>query len=373
VRSFALVVVLACADALARPPPSSLLAVELVAELEMPVFLTSPAGDSRLFVVEKPGRVRVIEGGQLRPEPFLDLTGRVSLGMEQGLLGLAFHPRYATNGWLYVNYTDTEGDTRVVRYTVSHDPNVADSASAKLVLRVDQPYANHNGGMVAFGPDGMLYIGLGDGGSAGDPKENGQDPTTLLGAMLRIDVEGADPYAIPPDNPFVGIKDARPEIWAIGLRNPWRYAFDRPSGKLYIADVGQNELEEIDVVGVADKGPNFGWDIMEGTRCYEPKKCDKRGLVLPVLEYGRDDGCSVTGGYVYRGKAIPDLSGHYLYSDYCQGWLRSFRLSPSGAAAERREYAAGKLGLVTSFGEDAAGELYVMTLDGKVLRLIAAP
>jgi glucose/arabinose dehydrogenase len=337
--------------------------------LETPVFLTSPAGDPRLFVLEKSGRIRIIEGGRLQPQPFLDLSREVSGAMEQGLLGLAFHPAYRENGFFYVNYTDTEGDTRIVRYKVSANPNAADKGSAKLILTVDQPYANHNGGMVLFGPDGMLYVGMGDGGAGGDPHGNGQDRGTLLGDLLRLDVDHGDPYAIPKDNPWPNTPGVRPEIWAYGLRNPWRFAFDVPSGKLYIADVGQNELEEINVVPMRAAGLNYGWNLMEGSRCYGEHDCKKAtGLTLPVVEYTHADGCSVTGGYVYRGRAIPKLVGHYLYSDFCKGWLRSFR-DLDGRTSEEREYAVPNLGPVTSFGEDAKQELYVLSANGLVYRL----
>jgi len=240
--------------------------------LDHPVHVTSPPGDPRLFVVEQPGRIRVIENGRLLDRPFLDLTDRVRTGYERGLLSVAFHPHYATNGRLLVNYTDLlHGDTRVEQYLVSSDRNRADPASARLILTVRQPYANHNGGLVLFGPDGMLYIGMGDGGSAGDPHGNGQNLGTLLGKMLRIDVDRGSPYAIPPDNPFVGRPGMRGEIWAWGLRNPWRFCFDPPTRSLYIADVGQNRYEEVDVAttaGQRGRGDNFGWNIMEGTHCY---------------------------------------------------------------------------------------------------------
>src|SRR3990172_10672719 len=302
------------------------LAVEIVASgLSDPLYLTAPPGDARLFVVEKTGRVRIIANGALMAAPFLDLTAQVSTGSEQGLLSIAFHPSYATNGLFYVYYTDAAGDTRSVRYRVSSDPNRADTASASLVLAVDQPFANHNGGHQMFGPDGMLYIGLGDGGSGGDPMRNGQSLGSLLGKLLRVDVNGVQPYAIPPDNPFVGQAGARGGVWAFGLRNPWRFAFDRWDGLLYIADVGQNRWAELNAVAINAAGVNYGWNVMEASECYDASSCDRTGLTLPVAEYGRADGCSVTGGFVYRGQRIPGLVGHYLYSDYCQGWLRSFR------------------------------------------------
>lgn len=342
---------------------------EVVARgLQAPLYLTAPAGDSRLFVVEQPGRIRVIVGGVLQQTPFLDLTSRVSYGGEQGLLSVAFHPDYAANGYFYVDYTDTAGDTRVERYHVGADPNVADPGSAKLILFVDQPYANHNGGLVVFGPDGKLYVGLGDGGSGGDPQGNGQNRSTLLGKLLRLDVDAGDPYAVPPDNPFVGVSGARGEIWAYGLRNPWRFAFDREAQRLYIADVGQNRWEEVDVTPANAGGLDFGWNVMEGDQCYSASSCNQAGLTLPVLVYGHSDGCSITGGYVYRGQSITALRGTYLYSDYCSGWLKSFRYD--GSPQEQRDWGLS-LGNVLSFGEDAAGELYVLSANGNVYRLVS--
>jgi glucose/arabinose dehydrogenase len=346
----------------------------VAAGLSSPLHLTAPPSDPRLFVVEKVGRIRIIQNGNLLPAPFLDLTTSVSSGSEQGLLGVAFHPSYASNGFFYVDYTDRDGDTRVVRYRVSSDPNRADASSAKLLLAVDQPFSNHNGGLVVFGPDGMLYIGLGDGGSGGDPMNHGQDRTTLLGSILRIDVDRGDPYAIPADNPYVGNATAKPEIWAYGLRNPWRFSFDRTGGKLYIADVGQNAYEEVNAVDARTGGLNYGWNVMEGRHCFRTSSCNMNGLVLPVLEYGRGDGCSVTGGYVYRGAAMPSLRGHYFYSDYCNGWLRSFRLEGNDARDER-QWSVDNVGSVLSFGEDASGELYMLSTGGggSVYRLVRRP
>jgi hypothetical protein len=246
---------------------------------------------------------------------------------------------------------------------------VADPGSAHLILTVPQPEANHNGGLLKFGPDGMLFIGMGDGGGAGDPHDNGQDPGTLLGALLRIDVNSADPYSIPPDNPYVGMTGARPEIWAIGLRNPWRFSFDHTAELLYLADVGQNRLEEINARPADEAGINYGWNTMEGSECFEPNSgCDQTGLTLPVHEYPTDDGCAVTGGYVYRGDAIRELRGTYFYGDYCNGQVSSFRLL-NGAATEHRDWDLGSLGNIASFGEDAAGELYILDRGGRVFRL----
>jgi glucose/arabinose dehydrogenase len=353
------------------PPLDGLQLVEVAAGLASPVYLTAPSGDSRLFVVELPGRIRVIKAGALLPQPFLDITAKVASGGERGFLSVAFHPGYATNGYFYVNYTDLAGDTRIERYRVgTANPDVADAASAQLVLGVAQPYANHNGGLVLFGPDGMLYVGMGDGGSGGDPHNNGQSKATLLGKLLRLDVDnaGTAPYAVPPSNPFVGEAGSRGEIWALGLRNPWRFAFDRAAGTLYVADVGQNSREEINVVAATRAGVNYGWKVMEGSACFGAATCNSQGLERPVAEYTHDEGCSVTGGFVYRGQSIPGIVGHYFYSDYCSGFLRSFRYA-DGAAVEQRAWGAGDVGPVLSFGEDAARELYVLSANGRVYRL----
>ncbi|HEV8148689.1 MAG TPA: PQQ-dependent sugar dehydrogenase [Gemmatimonadales bacterium] len=350
---------------------------EVASGLDFPLFLTTPPGDnSRLFVVEKTGRIRLIKNGSLLPAAFLDLSSKVSSGGEQGLLGLAFHPGYAGNGRFVVNYTNTSGDTRVSVFRVSANPDVADAASEQVILSVDQPFANHNGGMVAFGPDGKLYIGMGDGGSGGDPQGNGQNRNTLLAKLLRLELSGTGQVSVPADNPFVGQAGSRPEIWSYGLRNPWRFSFDRESHDLYIADVGQNAHEEIDASTAATefgRGLNYGWNRMEGASCYNPPSgCNQSGLTLPVLDYDHSQGCSVTGGYVYRGDAIASLRGLYFYGDYCSGWVKSFRLS-GGQSAERRDWAELRPGgQITSFGEDARGELYVMISSGKVFRIIAA-
>ncbi len=365
---------LACGPSLAAQgfEPAEGLRLERVASgLESPVHLTAPAGDRRLFIVEQPGRIRIVKNGQLLAAPFLDLTDRVGYGGERGLLSLAFHPRYAANGRFYVNYTDRAGNTRVERYVVSRDPDRADSDSAKLVLTVQQPYRNHNGGHILFGPDGMLYIGMGDGGSGGDPQGHAQNRGDLLGDLLRIDVDHGDPYAIPPDNPFVREPGARPEIWAWGLRNPWRMCFDRVAGLLVIADVGQDRWEEIDAVPSGRAGVNYGWNRMEGAHCFRTPLCDRAGLALPILDYGHGEGCSITGGCVYRGRRIPAIAGRYFFSDYCQGWIRSIRIV-NGEARERREWRGLHPDNVTSFGEDAEGELYVLSQEGRVWRIVPA-
>jgi glucose/arabinose dehydrogenase len=345
------------------PLPAALRLAEVGRGLEAPVYVTN-AGDDRLFVVEQVGRIRIVRNGVLEATPFLDLTGIVTAGGERGLLSVAFHPDYATNGFLYVNYTDSAGDTQITRYHATGD--VAEPGSAKPILHIDQPFSNHNGGLLLFGPDGLLYVGMGDGGSGGDPQGHGQNPNTLLGAMLRLDVDHGDPYAIPAGNPFAAGGGAA-EVWATGLRNPWRFSIDAPTNTLIIADVGQGEWEEITAVPLSSAGVNYGWNIMEGKHCFATTPCTSTGLTQPVHEYSHDDGCSVTGGYVYRGTVIPGLAGTYFYSDYCGGWLRSFRLV-SGQATEHHEWDVADVGNITSFGVDSAGELYV-TAAGKVYRI----
>jgi glucose/arabinose dehydrogenase len=355
------------------PDPNAYALRRIVSGLERPVYLTH-AGDTtgRLFVVEQSGRIRILQNGALLADPFLDLTDLVNdSGNEQGLLGLAFHPDYAANGLFFVNYTDANGDTAVVRYSVSADPNRADPASAKMILQVAQPFPNHNGGDLAFGPDGYLYIGLGDGGSAGDPQGNGQNLKALLGKLLRIDVNPGDPYGIPPDNPFVGHPEARPEIWAYGLRNPWRYSFDRATGDLYIADVGQNAYEEIDYQPAGSQGgENYGWNFMEGAHPFKGQA--PAGLTAPVAEYSHQvGGCSVTGGYVYRGPSLPALNGVYLYGDYCSGQV--WALYRSGSSWENVAL-LNAFFTISSFGEDANGEVYVLDHGGgAVYQWVAAP
>lgn len=346
--------------------------VEVARGLESPVHLVSPPGDGRLFVVEQAGRIRILTAEGPLPRPFLEIRERVRSGGERGLLSVAFHPRYPENGTFFVNYTDREGDTRVERFRVGTERDAADPGSGKVVLRVEQPFANHNGGHVFFGPDGFLYVGMGDGGAGGDPRGHGRNPRTLLGAMLRLDVDGGDPYAVPADNPYAGSGEGRGEVWAIGLRNPWRSAFDPEGRYLYVADVGQNRWEEISVVPAGAAGSDFGWNVLEGSQCFRRPRCARENLVLPAVEYGHDDGCSVTGGHVYRGERLPALRGHYFFSDYCAGWLRSFRWR-EGEVSEYRQWEVERAGQVTSFGEDAAGELYVLTAEGRVLRIEAGP
>jgi glucose/arabinose dehydrogenase len=330
-------------------------------------------GTGRLFILEQTGRIRIVRDGELASSPYLDITDRVgSSANEQGLLGLAFHPNYADNGLFYVNYTDRQGDTVIARFSVSADPDRGDPASETTVLTIPQPAGNHNGGHLAFGPDGYLYIGTGDGGGAGDQYGNGQNGGTLLGAMLRLDVDAAQPYAIPSGNPFIGDPAVRDEIWAIGLRNPWRYSFDRLTGDLYIADVGQNQYEEVNYhAAAAPGGRNYGWPIMEARYCFpKDRDCAQTGLVQPVAEYDHAQGCSVTGGYVYRGQAFPALTGIYFYGDYCSG--RIWGLAPDRAGGWQAVELTQADARLSSFGEDEAGELYLLDMgDGELLRLTA--
>jgi glucose/arabinose dehydrogenase len=349
--------------AIELPPEGSgsLHLIAVAGSYNNPLYVTAPPGDTaRLFVVEQAGTIRVVQHGQLLATPFMDITGRVGSGGERGLLSMAFHPSYATNGFFYVNYTDLNGDTHVERFSVSAaDSNVADTASHKLIIFIKQPYPNHNGGLVMFGPDGMLYIGMGDGGSGGDPQNRAQNPDSLLGKLLRIDVNGGDPYAIPNGNPYKNGGGA-PEIWALGLRNPWRFAFDPPRGLLYIADVGEVTWEEVDVEPASQAGLNYGWRIMEGAHCFNPDPCSSAGLMLPRVEYSHADGCAVMGGFVYRGALSPMLVGEYFFSDLCSGWLRSFTFANNAVAT--RTLWTPDIGLNSphSFGQDARGEIYVV-------------
>jgi glucose/arabinose dehydrogenase len=327
--------------------------------LRQPTHIThANDGSNRLFITEQRGRILLMQGGQISKKPFLDITDRVSCCGERGLLSIIFPPGFKEKRYCYINYTDNAGDTMVARFHLSQDPDIADPKSEETILTVKQPNANHNGGQLAFGPDGYLYIGMGDGGSAGDPHNHAQNPSSLLGKMLRIDVEsGKKPYAVPADNPFVNNKAFRPEIWATGLRNPWRFSFDRKTGDLYIADVGQNKYEEIDFEPRGGKGGrNYGWNVMEGLHCYASENCDRKGLALPVAEYDHDKGCSVTGGIVYRGSRFPQLPGIYFYGDYCSG--RIWGLRQSDAEWMNKMLRDTDLAIST-FGEDEAGEVYV--------------
>ena len=355
--------------------PPDLRVVRVASGLHGALLVTAPPGDAgRLFVVLQGGQIRIIEGGRVLGTPFLDVSDRISTdGFEQGLLGLAFHPRYASNGRFFVNFTDEAGDTQVVEYRVSSRRNRADPASARTILSIEQPFANHNGGHLAFGRDGMLYIGMGDGGGAGDPMGNGQDLGTLLGKMLRIDVDrqaGGRNYAIPEGNPFVGRQGARAEIWAYGLRNPWRFSFDRARGDLWIGDVGQNAREEIDFRRAGRGGANFGWSAFEGTLPYRDGSPQNGPVVRPVAQYGRNLGNSVTGGYVYRGSAIPALLGRYVYGDWATGALFTMRAAPRIGKPQRVTGLNASLQGLTSFGEGARGELYAIA-GGTVYRFAA--
>ena len=323
-----------------------------VANVDQPVHLAAPRNErGRAYIVEKTGRIRVLEKGRLRAAPFLDIGSQVSTGSEQGLLSVAFHPRYATNRRFFVNYTDTNGDTRVVEYR--SNARAAVRSTRRQWLFVEQPYSNHNGGQIAFGPDGLLYVGMGDGGAGGDPENRAQNMSSLLGKLLTIDVNRAG---------------ARPEIVALGLRNPWRVSFDRANGDLYIGDVGQNAFEEIDYTPRRSPGlENYGWDVYEARERYEEKQPGPGTLVFPIAQYGRSDGISVSGGFVYRGRAVPALRGRYLYGDFGSGTIWSLRVSAGKASAPRRE--SIRVPGLSSFGEDAAGELYATSLEGAVYRL----
>jgi len=327
--------------------------------LERPVDL-QPDGSGRLFIIEKPGRIRILENGQLLEQPFLDIDDRVgSNGNEQGLLGLAFHPQYAQNGRFFVNYTDNNGDTVIARFQVSDNPNMADPNSEVKLIGVAQPFPNHNGGVLTFGPEGYLYVGLGDGGSAGDPFGNAQKTDNLLGKVLRIDVDSVDPYSIPADNPF------KNEIWAYGLRNPWRISFDRVTGDLFVADVGQNTWEEINVLPAGSPGgANFGWDLREGMHDYEGSASSN--FIEPIAEYSHQEGgCSVTGGLVYRG-SMPQWNGIYLFGDYCTGFI--WGLMQTNRGWQKQQLFDLDV-TVTSFGQDDAGEIYLLSDVGNVYRL----
>ncbi|HEV2067453.1 MAG TPA: PQQ-dependent sugar dehydrogenase [Thermomicrobiales bacterium] len=353
---------------------------EVAGGFDQPLFVTSPPdGAEWLFVVEQGGTIQVLLDGETALEPFLDISDRVgSDGSEQGLLGLALAPDYAESGLFYVNYTDLDGNTVVSRFSVSDDPNRGDPDSEAVVLRQEQPRPNHNGGVLEFGPDGYLYIGLGDGGGQGDPDGNGQSLGTWLGKILRIDVDPArieegDTYAVPDDNPFVDDADARPEIWAYGLRNPWRFTFDRETGDLWVGDVGQNQIEEVTMLPAEDGGgQNLGWNITEGTSCYAEPECDQSGLTPPTVEYTHEvGGCSVTGGYVYRGESMPDLRNVYVFADFCSGLLWGAGLDAQGdwVMSEPIETDLS----ISSFGEDAAGELYLTDLSGGTVYRLTAP
>jgi glucose/arabinose dehydrogenase len=346
--------------------------------LSNPLDFQVPPGDrTRAFVVEQGGRIRIVRGGAVVATPFLDVSSKTSAGGERGLLGLAFHPDYASNGRFYVNYTDRNGDTRISEFRAAPPAaDAVDPGTEKQLLFVAQPFANHNGGGLAFGNDGMLYASLGDGGSGGDPFGNGQNLSTPLGKLLRLDVDHGSPFAVPSDNPFLARAGAFPAIWAYGLRNPWRFAFDRTTGDLFIADVGQSTVEEVDFAPAPRHGgENYGWNVMEGSRCFQPASgCSTAGLTLPVIEYTHAEGCSITGGVVYRGCRLPGYAGTYFYSDFCTGFVRSFRME-GGQAVDRRDWTAALgrgLNAVTAFGRDDEGEVYIVDQDGEVYKVVPA-
>ena len=351
------------------PAPSPPLALQQVAAgLSRPVLVASPPGDPRLFIVEQGGDIEIISGGSVLPTPFLDLG--VTTGGERGLLGLAFHPQYASNGKFYVNYT-INNVSRISEFTVSSNPNLANASSERVLIQVVQPFSNHNGGMLLFDESGHLVIGFGDGGSGGDPGNRAENPHDILGKLLRIDVNTTSSgraYGIPASNPFAGGGGA-PEVYMLGLRNPWR--FDVDAGLVYIGDVGQGDREEVTVLPAASAGANLGWNTWEGTRCFQGP-CGTAGFTFPQIEYTHASGCSVTGGMVYRGSAIPGLSGTYFYADFCAGRIQS--LVFDGGIVTKHQDRAGELGVVpqlSSFGYDSAGEIYVTSLDGRVLKIVA--
>jgi glucose/arabinose dehydrogenase len=339
---------------------------QLVAQgFARPVFL-SHASDERLFIVEQPGRIQVIVEGVVQETPFLDISDRVrDSGNEQGLLGLAFDPSFDQNGRFYVNYTGSGGTTFISRFEISNDPNQADPDSENILLSIEQPYANHNGGVIAFGPDDYLYIGLGDGGSAGDPQGNAQNLDSLLGKILRLDVSGAEGYTIPPDNPFAA-GGGRAEVWAYGLRNPWRFAFDTATGDLFIGDVGQNAWEEVNYQPAGEPGgQNYGWDLLEGTHPYEADSFPSG--ILPIAEYSHDQGCSVTGGVVVRDPNLTAWNGVYLFGDYCTGNI--WGILPDGAGGWNTQLLFDTDFNISSFGLDAIGRVYLTDLNGGIYRL----
>ena len=343
----------------------------VISGLENPIGIANAGdGSGRLFILEQAGRIRIVRDGLLLPEPFLDIASQVDCCGERGLLGLAFHPNYENNGIFYINYIDLNGDTVIARFHVSNDPDQADASSETNVLGIPQPYPNHNGGSMAFGPDDYLYLGLGDGGSGGDPHGNGQNPNTLLGKILRLDVDSAEPYAIPPDNPFVQGGGA-PEVWAWGLRNPWRFSFDRLNGDLWIGDVGQGSWEEIDYLPASSPGgANFGWNYREGAHPFASNDTTlpaDLGLIDPVVDYGRDQGITVIGGYVYRGEQMPEWGGIYLYGDYGSGTIWGLLQDAQGVWQNALHFQTGLN--ITSFGEGEGGELYLVDYSGSLFRL----
>jgi len=376
---------------------------KIVSGLEKPVYLTAPEGIiDTVFILEQAGKIRLITNEKLEKTPFLNITDRVHSplfpGDERGLLGLAFHPEFGENGFFYLNYVSKDQYTIISKFCLITDDKSSINEvekSEKILLKIKQPYSNHNGGQLEFGQDGHLYIGLGDGGSAGDPEENGQNNNSLLGSVLRIDVDSDDLYRIPPSNPFYNIKNVKGEVWLYGLRNPWRFSFDSETGEIYIGDVGQNSWEEIHVLSPLDGGANLGWNIMEGSHCFSPQQnCIEAGLTLPVFEYPNDanylktlagfaqtkpaiQGCSITGGYVYRGKSISWFQGHYIFADYCTGkfWSFVYRDSKISHFTNRTEEIRKRTGkrqfYVSSFGKDGSGELYFLDYGGSAYKIVS--
>ena len=357
----------------AAAPPLKLRFEAVAKGLDSPTFLASPPGSADLYVVELRGRVRKLVDG-VPAAPVVDIATRVASGGERGMLSLAFDPGYASNGYVYVYFTETSGDIAVERFTLPLPGNPAppsgvEATAVRVLTIAHRSFANHNGGQLQFGPDGMLYLGTGDGGGAGDPLGSGQNTDALLGKILRLDVRTL-PYRIPPDNPFVGQPGKRAEIWAYGVRNPWRFAFDGATRSLYIADVGQSSREEVNVAAADAAGLNYGWNAWEGTMCYPSgTACSPAGITMPVLDYDHANGCSITGGYVYRGALLPEVAGRYFYSDFCNGWLRSF-VVVNGVATERLDWHVTPIGSIQSFGVDSRNELYALTSGGGVYRLV---
>lgn len=357
----------ACDPELSGADPNLVL-TPVSTNIDRPVALTTAPGDpGRLYVTEQAGRVRIVENGIRFSTPFLDIQNRVSCCGERGLLSIAFHPAYQANGFFFANYTDVNGNTVVSRFRVSAtNPDRAEAASETVILRIAQPFGNHNGGQLQFGPDNHLYIGTGDGGSAGDPGNRAQSVDELLGKILRLDVELEAGYRVPATNPVIGGK--RTELWAIGLRNPWRFSFDTATGDLFIADVGQNQWEEVNLQPASSTGgENYGWRRMEGNHCFNPSSgCDDGSLVKPIIEYSHSEGCSVSGGYVYRGKSSY-LLGKYIYGDFCTGFIRSATRDAAGSWSTALLFNAGFP--ISSFGQDGFGEVYVLSYNGAIYRI----
>jgi glucose/arabinose dehydrogenase len=379
--TLALVALAACSEDSSSPPgPLALTLAPVDSGYDFSIYVTAPPADpSRLLVVERGGRILLRKNGVRLDSAFLNLTNRTSqVTGEYGVYSIAFHPDYATNRRLFVYHADLNGDSRLSEFTADPDLDHADPTSERIILIVDQDPVNVlYGGMIAFGPDGFLYLALGDtltgDQSSALPSSPAQDSSSLHGKMLRIDVDQGSPYAVPPDNPFVGRPGWRPEIWSLGLRNPWRWSFDRNTGEIFLGDVGEHVMEEIDRESAGNGGQNYGWPLMEGTRCYRPAiGCVQTGLATPIFTYNHGPACSLTGGYVYRGEELPELRGTYFYGDYCAGWVRSFRVTPNGPVPELEALSSPLINdNVVSFGEDADGEVYVVMASGRIYRIEA--